>query len=115
MLLSINNVSNWDHHLKMKLTDVGSAIRKGTPFLVPQATMEDLIGDSTVRKYNFQPDNPTALTESSLNNFLKATSTFEKRDQHRREEEAKVCHLVLSSLSEEAHLTKPICIQQSHR
>jgi len=76
MLLSINNVSNWDHHLKMKLTDVGSAIRKGTPFLVPQATMEDLIGDSTVRKYNFQPDNPTALTESSLNNFLKATSKF---------------------------------------
>jgi len=107
MLLSINNVSNWDHHLKMKLTaflDVGSAIRKGTPFILPQPTMADLIGDSTVRKSNFQPENPTALTESSLNNFLKATSTFEKRDQHRREEEAKVCHLVLSSLSDEAHM-----------
>jgi len=54
--------------------------------------------------YNLQPDNPTSLTESSLNNFLKAKSNFEQRDQRRREEEAKVCHLILSSLSEEAQM-----------
>ena len=54
--------------------------------------------------YNLQPENQTALTESSLNNFLKAKSNFEKRDQRRREEEAKVCHLILSSLSEEAQM-----------
>ena len=53
--------------------------------------------------YNLQPDG-TTLTESSLNNYVKAKSTFEKRDQHRRDEEAKVCHLILSSLSEEAHM-----------
>jgi len=54
--------------------------------------------------YNLQPDNPTSLIESSLKNFLKAKSNFEKRDQRRREEEAKVCHLILSSLSEEAQM-----------
>ena len=43
--------------------------------------------------------NPTSLTESSFNNFLKAKSNFEKR-----EKEAKVCHLILSSLSEEAQM-----------
>jgi len=107
MLLSINNVSNWDHHLKLKLTafpDVGTAIRKGTAFVLTPPTVNDLVAGTTVRKYHFQIDHPDDLTESSLNNFIKANSTFEKRDQHRREEEAKVCHLLHSSLSEEASM-----------
>ena len=106
MLLSISNVSNWDHNLKMKLTaypDIGSAIRKGTAINLVKPTIHDLIEDSDLRMYNLPPDGAT-LTESSLNNYVKTKSTYEKRDQHRRDEEAKVCHLILSSLSEEAHM-----------
>jgi len=101
MLLSFNNVSNWDHHLKMKLTafpDVGSF------HLAPPPTVNDLIEDTQVRKYNFQIVLPDVLTASSLNNFLKAQAAFKKEDKDRRDEEAKVCHLIHSSLSEEASL-----------
>jgi len=107
MLLSINNVSNWDHHLKLKLTafpDVGSAIRKGTAFVLTPPTVNDLIEGTLTRKYNFQLALPQVLTESSLNNFLKAQAAFKKEDKDRRDEEAKVCHLIHSSLSEEASL-----------
>jgi len=82
MLLSVNNVSNWDHHLKMKLTafpDVGSAIRKGTPFVLLPSTVNDLIGENLFRKYYFQIDHPADLTESSLNIFLKAQAAFKTR------------------------------------
>ena len=69
----------------------GSAIRKGTAFNLVKPTIHDLIEDSDLRMYNLQPDG-TTLTEPSLNNYVKAKSTYEKRDQHRRDEEAKVCH-----------------------
>ena len=107
MLLTMTNVINWEHQLKNKLTafpDIGQAIRTKTPYVLARPTIDDLIEDTNIRMYNLQPENPTALTESSLNNFLKAKSNFEKRDQRRREEEAKVCHLILSSLSEEAQM-----------
>jgi len=103
----MTNVINWEHQLKIKLTafpDIGQAIRTKTPYVLAKPTIDDLIEDTNIRMYNLQPENPTALTESSLNNFLKAKSNFEKRDQRRREEEAKVCHLILSSLSEEAQM-----------
>ena len=107
MLLSINNVSNWDHHLKLKLTafpDVGSAIRKATPFILLPPTVNDLIEGTLTRKYNFQLALPGVLTDSSLNNFLEAQAAYKKEDKDRRDEEAKVCHLIHSSLSEEASL-----------
>ena len=100
MLLTMTNVTTWEHQIKNKLTafpDIGQAIRTKTPYVLAKPTIDDLIEDTNIRMYNLQPDNPTSLTESSLNNF-------EKRDQRRREEEAKVCHLILSSLSEEAQM-----------
>ena len=37
-------------------------------------------------------------------NFLKAKAAFKNEDKDRRDEEAKVCHLILSSLSDEAQM-----------
>jgi len=73
MLLSINKVSNWNHHLKLKLTafpDVGILLL--TPFILLPPTVNDLIAGTTVRKYHFQTNHPADLTESRLNNFIKA-------------------------------------------
>jgi hypothetical protein len=46
----------------------------------------------------------TRLTDASLTNFLKAQAAFKKDDKDRRDEEAKVCRLILSSLSDEAQM-----------
>jgi len=54
--------------------------------------------------YNYQANDPTTLTDSSLTNFLKAKAAFKNEDKNRRDEEAKVCHLILSSLCDEAQM-----------
>ena len=100
----MTNVTTWEHQIKNKLTafpDIVQAIRTKTPYVLARPTIED----TNIRMYKLQPDNPTSLTESSLNIFLKAKSNFEKRDQRSREEEAKVCNLILSSLCDTAVLT----------
>ena len=102
MLLSMNNVTNWEHNMKNMLTafpDVGQAIRNKTPYVLIKPTINDLIEDSDIRKYNHQANDPTTLTDASLTNFLKAQAAFKKDDKDRRDEEAKVCRLILSSLS----------------
>ena len=102
MLLSINNVSNWEYYMKNKLTafpDIGQAIRNKTPYVLTKPTFNDLIEDSDVRMCNFQANDPTTLADSSLTNFLKAKSAFKNEDKDRRDEEAKVCRLILSYLS----------------
>jgi hypothetical protein len=107
MHLTSSNVTNWEHYLDDKLTafpDVGQAIRNKTPFVLTKPNINDLFEDTDVRMYNLQADDPTALTDSSLSNFLKANAAFKKDDKERRDEEAKVCHLILSSLSEEARM-----------
>jgi hypothetical protein len=107
MLLSINNVTNWEYYMKNKLTafpDIGLAIRNKTPYVLTKPTINDLIEDSNVRMYNYQANDPTTLTDSSLTNFLKAKAAFKNEDKNRRDEEAKVCHLILSSLSDEAQM-----------
>jgi hypothetical protein len=76
----MTNVTNWEHQIKNKLTafpDIGQAIRTKTPYVLAKPTIDDLIEDTNIRMYNLQPDNPTSLTEFSLNNFLKAKSNFE--------------------------------------
>ena len=78
MLLTMTNVITWEHQIKNKLTafpDIGQAIRTKTPYVLARPTIDDLIKDTNIRMYNLQPDNPTSLTESSLNNFLKASAT----------------------------------------
>ena len=107
MLLSMNNVTNWEHNMKNMLTafpDVGQAIRNKTPYVLIKPTINDLIEDSDIRKYNHQANDPTTLTDASLTNFLKAQAAFKKDDKDRRDEEAKVCRLILSSLSDEAQM-----------
>ena len=119
MLLSINNVTNWEHHMKNKLTafpDIGLAIRNKTPYVLTKPTINDLIEDSNVRMYNYQANDPTTLTDSSLTNFLKAKAAFKNEDKDRRDEEAKVCHLILSSLSDEAqmHFRSVVAFTKGH-
>jgi len=84
--------------------DVGQAIRNKIPFVLLKPTIDDLIEGTNVRMYNLRVDDPTALTDSSLSNFLKALASYKKSDNDRRDEEAKVCHLILTSLSEEARM-----------
>ena len=89
MLLSINNITNWEHHMKNKLTafpDIGLAIRNKTPYVLTKPTINDLIEDSNVRMYNYQVNDPTTLTDSSLTNFLKAKAAFKNEDKNRRDE-----------------------------
>ena len=107
MHLTSNNVTNWEHYMDDKLTaykDVGQAIRNKMPFVLLKPTIDDLIEETNVRMYNHRIDDPTALTDSSLSNFLKAHASYKKSENDRRDEEAKVCHLILTSLSEEARM-----------
>jgi hypothetical protein len=90
MHLTSNNVANWEYYLDDKLTafpDVGQAIRNKSPFVLTKPTINDLFEDTNVRMYNLQVDDPTALTDSSLSNFLKANAAFKKDDKERRDEE----------------------------
>jgi hypothetical protein len=107
MHLSSTNVTNWEHYMDDKLTaykDVGQAIRNKVPFALKKPTINDLIEDTNVRMYNLRADDLTALTDSSLSNFLKAHASYKKSDNDRRDEEAKVCNLILTSLSDEARM-----------
>ena len=107
MLISISNVSNWEYYMKNKLTafpDIGQAIRNKTPYVLTKPIINSLIEDSDDRMYNYQANDPTTLTDSSLINFLKAKAVFKNEDMDRRDEEAKVCHLIISSLSGEAQM-----------
>ena len=107
MHLTSNNVTNWEHYMDDKLTaykDVGQAIRNKMPFVLLKPTIDDLIEETNVRMYNHRIYDPTALTDSSLSNFLKAHASYKKSENDRRDEEAKVCHLILTSLSEEARM-----------
>jgi len=54
--------------------------------------------------YNYQANDPTTLTDSSLTNFLKAKAAFKNEDKNRRDEEAKVYHIILSFLSNKAQM-----------
>ena len=61
MLISINNVSNWEYYMKNKLTtfpDIGQAIHNKTPYVLTKPTINDLIEDSDVRMYNYQANDP---------------------------------------------------------
>jgi hypothetical protein len=54
--------------------------------------------------YSFLPTDLTTLDPPSLLDFRSAVKTFDKLERLRRDEEAKVCHLLISSFSEEAKM-----------
>ena len=79
MLLSMNNVTNSEHNMKLMLTafpDIGQAIRNKTPYVLIKPTINDLIEDSEIRKYSHQANDPTTLADASLTNFLNAPAAF---------------------------------------
>ena len=54
--------------------------------------------------YLFLPTDLTSLDPPNLLDFRSAVKTFDKLERLRRDEEAKVCHLLISSFSEEAKM-----------
>jgi hypothetical protein len=106
-LLSIHNVNNWELYILEKLSiypDVGQAIRRGVPFDPARPTTNDLFPGTALRMYSFLPTDLTTLDPPSLLDFRSAIKTFDKLERLRRDEEAKVCHLLISSFSEEAKM-----------
>jgi len=69
-------------------------IRRGGPFDPARPTTNDL----------FRPTDLTSLDLPSLLDFRSAVKTFDKLERLRRDEKAKVCHLLISSFSEEAKM-----------
>jgi hypothetical protein len=82
-------VNNWELYILEKHSiypDVGQAICRGVPFDPARPTTDDLFRGTALRMYSFLP------------------KTFDKLERLRRDEEAKVCHLLISSFSEEAKM-----------
>ncbi len=70
-LLSNLNITNWDHHLREKLSAypiMGKAIRKGIPYVVLEPTVDDLFKDGA-RMYSYKDDS-TNLDKESRKDFL---------------------------------------------
>jgi hypothetical protein len=104
-LLTNLNITNWDHHLREKLSAypiMGKAIRKGIPHEAIKPTVDDLFADGA-RMYSYREDS-TNLDNESRKDFLSACTTYEKKEDRRNEEEAKICALITSSFSEEAKM-----------
>jgi hypothetical protein len=72
--------------------DMGIAIRSGTPFELIKPTIDDLLEDTVIRMYTYKRD------------FLYATKDYTKLEKGRKDEEAKVCALIVSSFSVEAKM-----------
>ena len=113
-LRSIHNMNNWELYILEKHSicpDVGQAIRRGVPFDPARPTTNDLFPGTALRMYSFLPTDLTTLDPPSLLDFRSAVKTFDKLERLRREE---VCHLLISSFSEDAKmLLRPIPSDQS--
>ena len=118
-LLTLTNVTPWNIHLLELLfayPDMGVAIRSGTPFELIKPTIDDLFEDTVTRMYTYKRDGVT-LTTDSRKDFLYATKDYAKLEKGRKDEEAKVCALIVSSFSEEAkmqHRTNSAYIQAAN-
>jgi len=94
-LLTLTNVTQWNIYLLELLfayPDMGIAIRSGTPFELIKSTIDDLLEDTVIRMYTYKRD------------FLYATKDYAKLEKGRKDEEAKVCALIVSSFSVEAKM-----------
>ena len=74
------------------------AIRSSTPFELIKPTIDDLFEDTVTRMYTYKRDGIT-LTTDSRKDFLSATKDYAKLEKGRKDEEAKVCALIVSSFS----------------
>ena len=105
-LLTLTNVTPWNIYLLELLfayPDMGVAIRLGTPSELIKPTIDDLFEDTVTRMYTYKRDGVT-LTTDSRKDFLYATKDYAKLEKGRKDEEAKVCALIVSSFSEEAKM-----------
>ena len=81
-LLNNLNITNWDHHLREKLSAypiMGKAIRKGIPYEVIKPTVDDIFEDGA-RMYSYREDS-TNLDNESRKDFLSACTHWESWQQ----------------------------------
>jgi len=95
------NVTKWDHHLREKLSAY-PIMGKAIPHEAIKPTVDDLFDDGS-RTYSYREDS-TYLDNKSCKDFLSACTTYEKKEDRRNGEEAKICALITSSFSEEAKM-----------
>ena len=91
-LLSIHNVTIWQHYVFKILSAyprVGTAIRSGIPFVIQKPSLNDFYPNSMIKIY---PTTGTDLAADALSHaaLQKAMLHYEKLDQARIDEEAKV-------------------------
>jgi hypothetical protein len=79
-----------------------SYLRKGIPHEAIKPTVDDHFDDAS-RMYSYREDS-TNLDNESRKDFLSTCTTYEKKEDRRNEEEAKICALITSSFSEEAKM-----------
>ena len=106
-LLSIHNVTIWQHYVFKILSAyprVGTAIRSGIPFVIQKPSLNDFYPNSMIKIY---PTTGPDLAADAISHaeLQKAMLHYEKLDQARIDEEAKVCAFLKLSFSEEAEMT----------
>ena len=81
------NVTKWDHHLREKLSAY-PIMGKAIPHEAIKPTVDDLFDDGS-RMYSYREDS-TNLDNESCKDFLSACTTYEKKENRRNGEEAKM-------------------------
>jgi hypothetical protein len=107
-LLSVHNVTNWDHYVLERMSSypsLGTAIRKGVPFVLTPPTEDDVYPGTNRKMYQFTADGDSAVDAASHAAFRSANMYHAKQDQARKDEEGKLCTFLKSSFSEEAKMT----------
>ena len=102
--LSANNFSNWEEHMQMHLTQyttIGISIIRQIPFKLHEPTVDDLIGNTSIKKYSFKNAD---LTPASRRDFRSDLAEYERRRLSLQEESGKTCTFLKLSLSDEAIL-----------
>ena len=102
--LSANNFSNWEEHMQMHLTQyttIGISIIRQIPFKLHEPTLDDLIGNTSIKKYSFKNAD---LTPASRRDFRSDLAEYERRRLSLQEESGKTCTFLKLSLSDEAIL-----------
>ena len=74
-LLSVHNVTNWDHYVLERMSSypsLGTAIRKGVPFVLTPPTEDDVYPGTNRKMYQFTADGDSAVDAASHAAFRSA-------------------------------------------
>ena len=106
-LLSVSNVQTWDVYIQEHLigySQLGKAIRTNTKYVLLRPEQDDLVPGTTQRLYKARTD-PTRFGElfpSGLTAYRADLTRYNLLNDHRLQEESKLCTFLMKSFSEEA-------------